>query len=94
MVYLRNRLASYDVHVAQFYMRREAYVAAAQRADDVLEQYDGSPQTRDALKIMIAADERLGLKDKAEQARKVYDYNFTDVGVAQYDKPHHWWQIF
>lgn len=92
MVYLRNRLAAYDVHVAGFYMRREAFVAAAQRANDVLEQYEGSPQTRDALKILIDADMALGLKDKAEQARKVYAANFTDEDASKLGKPRHWWQ--
>ena len=32
MIYLRNRLADYEVHVARYYMKRGAYVAAAQRA--------------------------------------------------------------
>lgn len=92
MVYLRNRLASYDIHVAQFYMTREGYVAAQQRANDVLEEYEGSPQTQDALKILIAADEKLGLKDKADEARKVYAFNFSDEDANQIGKPHHWWQ--
>ena len=92
MVYLRNRLAAYDVHVAQFYMRRQAFVAAAQRANDVLEQYDGSPQVREALKVLIDADVALNLNDKAEQARKVYAANFTDEDAEQIGKPLHWWQ--
>ena len=93
MTYLRNRLADYDVHVARFYMTRQAYVAAAQRADDVLEQYDGAPETRDALKIVIEADEKLGLTDKADQARKVYAFNFKDEDAGKIGKSRHWWQL-
>ena len=46
MVYLRNRLASYEVHVARFYYKRDAYVASAQRAKGAIEQYDGAPATQ------------------------------------------------
>src|SRR5207237_94795 len=47
MVYLRNRLASYEVHVARYYFKRGAYVAAAQRAKGAIEQYDGAPAVRE-----------------------------------------------
>src|SRR5579862_439615 len=55
MVYLRNRLASYEVHVARFYLKRGAYVAAAQRAKNAIEEYDGAPVEKDALQILIAS---------------------------------------
>jgi outer membrane protein assembly factor BamD len=95
MVYLRNRLADYDVHVAQYYMERGAYVGAQQRAAESIQQYDGAPANKDALKILIAADERLGLTDKAEQARKVYDENFSGKtpNLAP-EKDRHWWQFW
>ncbi|HTY48825.1 MAG TPA: outer membrane protein assembly factor BamD [Steroidobacteraceae bacterium] len=96
MVYLRNRLANYDVHVAEYYMRRGAFVGAQQRATDAIQQYDGSPSVQDALKILIAADDRLGLTERADQAREVYAANFSAATparlVAQKDK--HWWQFW
>jgi outer membrane protein assembly factor BamD len=97
MVYLRNRLAEYDVHVAEYYMKRGAFVGAAQRATDAMQQYDGAPAVRDALKILIAADERLGLNPRADQVREVYAANFPQAAtpnrlVAEKDK--HWWQFW
>ena len=78
MIFLRNRLADYDVNVARYYMRRGAYVAAAQRARQTYEQYDGAPAVRTALQILIDADDRLGLTPLAEAARQVYALNFPD----------------
>jgi outer membrane protein assembly factor BamD len=95
MIYLRNRLADYDVHVAEYYMKRGAYVGAAQRAAETIQQFDGAPETQEALKILIAADERLGLTDKADQARRVYADNFTgstpNVGA---EKDRRWWSFW
>jgi outer membrane protein assembly factor BamD len=76
MIYLRNRLADYDANIAGYYMRRGAYVAAAQRARQTFEQYDGAPAVRTALKILIDADDRLGLAPLADEARQVYAFNF------------------
>lgn len=78
MVFLRNRLADYEVHVADYYLRRRAYVAALNRAKFCIENYDGAPATRQALDVMVASYEGLGLEDLAEQARRVYAVNFPD----------------
>ena len=95
MVYLRNRLAGYDVHVAQYYMERGAYVGAAQRAAETIERYEGAPETQEALKILIAANERLGLNDRAEVARRVYADNFSGKTPAlTAEKDRRWWKIF
>jgi outer membrane protein assembly factor BamD len=95
MVYLRNRLADYDVHVARYYMARGAYVGAQQRAAESIQQYDGAPANEDALKILIAADERLGLTANAEQARKVYDDNFSGkTPNLKAESDRHWWQFW
>jgi outer membrane protein assembly factor BamD len=76
MVYLRNRLADYEVHVARYYFKRGAYVAAAQRAKGAIEQYDGAPAVRDALEIMIESYDRLNLQPLAAEARQVYEANY------------------
>lgn len=93
MIYLRNRLAEYEVHVAQYYMRRGAFVAAAQRASQAIEQYDGAPAVQAALVVMIEAYERLGLSDLASQTRQVYEANFNgEMPRSAQSEP--WWKIW
>ena len=58
MVYLRNRLADYEIAVARYYVGRGAYVAAAQRAKVAIEEFDGAPAVREALEIMTSATTR------------------------------------
>jgi outer membrane protein assembly factor BamD len=95
MIFLRNRLADYDVSVARYYMKRGAYVAAAQRARQTFEQYDGAPAVRTALEIMIEADDHLGLKPLADQARQAYVLNFPNAAeppaTGARKKKHFWW---
>jgi outer membrane protein assembly factor BamD len=92
MIYLRNRLADYQLYVARHYMERGAWVAAAQRAKETIEQFDGAPAVREALEIMVQAYERLGMKELADQTRQVYAANFGGDGekVVPYKRP--WWK--
>jgi outer membrane protein assembly factor BamD len=95
MIHLRNRLADYEVHVANYYLRRGAYVAAAQRAKQAIEQYNGAPSMRDALEVLIAAYERLDLEELAKQTREVYRLNYEgepEQRTAARDKP--WWKLW
>ncbi|HEV7717004.1 MAG TPA: outer membrane protein assembly factor BamD [Steroidobacteraceae bacterium] len=96
MIFLRNRLAEYEVHVAQYYMNRGAYVAAAQRAKGAIEQYDGAPAMKEALVILIESYDRLDLKPLAEQSRKVYQENYqgADVRQAQAEVHKSWWKFW
>jgi outer membrane protein assembly factor BamD len=95
MIFLRNRLADYEVHVASYYLRRGAYVAAAQRSKGAIEQYDGAPAIREALAILIESYDRLALKELAEQSRTVYKANYQDdVGQAQAKVHKAWWQFW
>ncbi|MGO9803183.1 MAG: outer membrane protein assembly factor BamD [Steroidobacteraceae bacterium] len=95
MVYLRDRLASYDVHVARYYLKRGAYVAAAQRAKGAIEQYDGAPAVRDALAIMIECYDKLGLDPLAAQAREVYAANYSgDVRHWEAVTRRAWWKFW
>jgi outer membrane assembly lipoprotein YfiO len=75
MVYLRNRLADYEIEVARYYMKRGAYVGAANRARGVIENYDGAPAVDDALKIMGQAYRKLGVTDLAQVADSVRSVN-------------------
>lgn len=95
MIYLRNRLADYEVHVASYYLKRGAYVAAAQRAKGAIEQYDGAPAIQDALAVLIESYDKLDLKELAEQSRTVYTANFEgDVRQAQAEVQKSWWQFW
>jgi outer membrane protein assembly factor BamD len=75
MIYLRNRLADYEIAVARYYMKRGAYVGAANRARGVIEVYDGAPAVGDALKILSQAYQRLGVTDLAQVADTVRKTN-------------------
>jgi outer membrane protein assembly factor BamD len=80
MVFLRNRLAAYENHVADYYLRRGAYIAALNRAKNALEEYNGAPGNAESLKIMEQAYEKLGMYDLAADARRVLELNFPGEG--------------
>jgi outer membrane protein assembly factor BamD len=95
MIYLRDRLASYEVHVARFYLTRGAYIAAAQRAKGAIEQYDGAPAVREALEIMIESYDKLNLQPLAAQTREVYEANYSgEVRTSQADVKKAWWRFW
>lgn len=78
MLFIKNRLASYEIAIARFYMRRQAYVAAANRGRYVLEHYPDSSQVQQALEIMVACYDQLDLQDLKENALKTLKLNYPD----------------
>jgi outer membrane protein assembly factor BamD len=78
MVYLRNNLAKHEVHVAGYYFRRQAYVAAVNRAKHVIENYQRTPSVPDALAIMVRGYTILELNDLAADALRVLKLNYPD----------------
>ena len=76
MVFLRNRLADFELHVAQYYMRRGAYVGALNRAKYCVENYDGAPAVKDSLKVIVNAYYDLNMTDLAKDAERVYADNY------------------
>ncbi len=76
LVYLKNRLCAYENSVADYYLRRGAYVAALNRAKNALEEYNGADTTQQSLEIMAAAYENLGMTDLAADTRQVLAANF------------------
>lgn len=78
MVFLKNRLAAYENSVAAYYIKRGAYVAAANRAKTALEQYHGADSGAESLQILIEAYDALGMTELAADARKVLRENFPD----------------
>lgn len=71
MIYIRNRLATHELHVVDFYVRRGAYVAAAKRAEQVIAQYPGTPASYRALAHLVECYELAGLKQQADDARRL-----------------------
>jgi len=91
MIYLRNRLADYEVAVGRYYLRRGAYVGALARAKYAVETYDGAPAIREALEIMARAYRELDMNELAKQTEEVYRENFPDSAERIAEKKRWWW---
>ncbi len=78
MIFLRNLLASAEINVAEFYLRRQAYIAAANRARYVVENYPQTPVVGDALAMMIECYQRLEMHEAANDTLRVLALNFPD----------------
>ena len=78
MVALKNNLAMHEVHVARYYMKRKAYVAAANRASYVVEKYQRTLAVPYALQIMQDAYTKLNMTDLAQNAEQLYKMNFPN----------------
>ncbi|MXZ44084.1 MAG: outer membrane protein assembly factor BamD [Gammaproteobacteria bacterium] len=78
MHYLRNVLAEAELNVAYFYLRRDAWVSAINRAREVIEHYPKSAVVDDALVVLIEANHKLGLKDAADDALEILSLNFPE----------------
>lgn len=73
MIALEDKLARHEVDIAHYYMKREAYLAAVNRAKNVLTTYPKSSQTREALKVMVEGYKKLGLPQLAQRSQTVLD---------------------
>jgi len=78
MIYLRNRLAAYENHVADYYLRLGAYVAAINRAKRAVEEYNGADSTAQSLATLANAYDELGLVDLARDTRRVLATNYPN----------------
>jgi outer membrane protein assembly factor BamD len=78
MIYLRNVLAQYEINVAEFYLHNKVYVAAANRAQYVIEHYQQAPQAGDALAILTRSYLALQQKALADQSRQVLALNYPN----------------
>jgi len=96
MNYLLNALASHEVHVARYYMKRSAFVAAANRAQYALKTYPQAPANEEGLVILVRAYDALGLKDLRDDAERVLNKNFPRSkylkGNGKSGTP--WWQVW
>lgn len=76
MIFLRNGLAEFEINVAKFYLKRKMYVASAHRAQYVIEHYQRSPETGDALAILARSYKALGLDTLSAQVVTVLKLNY------------------
>lgn len=75
LIYLHNIMAQYEVSVADYYMKRGAHVAAANRAKYVLENYQRTPSVNDALRLLVRAYTAMGMDTLARDAQRILDAN-------------------
>ena len=97
MNYLVNALASHEVHVARYYMKRGAYVAAANRTQYALKTYPQAPANEEGLLIMVKAYDALGMTDLRNDAERVMNKNFPNSKYLKGDPrsaEKKWWQIW
>jgi len=78
MIYLRNLLAESEINIARYYIRRGAYIAAANRGRFVFESYQHTPSVPDALAVMVEAYQLLDMPDLANEALMVLTSNYPD----------------
>lgn len=98
MNYIVNSLAAYEVHVARYYFRRGAYVAAVNRAKQTVLEFQQSPSTEEALFLMAQGYDRLGLVQLRDDAERVLKQNYPntalDVASLGVNKKSRWWQLW
>lgn len=96
MKYLVNSLAWNDVHVARYYMKRGAYIAAANRSQSALTTYPGAPALEEALFIMVKAYDALGMNDLRDDADKVMHKNFPNSEYFKrgLNRTAPWWKLW
>lgn len=75
MLYLRNNLAKHEIHVARYYMKRGAYMAAANRCNYVIEHFQRTPAVQEALEVLVDAYQALGESKLAADTQRVLDLN-------------------
>ena len=78
MIYLRNLLAAYEVHAANFYLKRQAYVAALNRGRYIVENFPEPPAVGDGLAIMTEAYQHLALEDLAQTSLSTLQLNYPE----------------
>ena len=97
MNYIVNSLAAYEVHVARYYFRRGAFVAAANRAQQAVQEFQYSPSAEEALAILVLSYDKLGLPELRADAARVLDKNFPNshyVADGLSTRKRSWWQAW
>lgn len=96
MAYLVNALASHEVHVARYYMKRGAYVAAVNRAQASIKTYPDAPANEEALFVMIKAYDALNMADLRDDTERVMKKNFPNSEYYKrgLNRVEPWWKLW
>ncbi|HJU24501.1 MAG TPA: outer membrane protein assembly factor BamD [Casimicrobiaceae bacterium] len=94
MLYLTNALGMYEVHVAQYYYNRGAYVAAANRAQAALVDHPRTPSNEIALNIMVNSYRKLGLPQLADDAHGILERTFPKSVYLTGNAEAPWWKFW
>jgi outer membrane protein assembly factor BamD len=96
MTYIVNSLASYEVHVARYYFSRGAYVAAINRAQVAISDFQGVPAVEEALDILIQSYDALGMIDLRNDSRRVLEKSFPQSVLLGKDRAEAkaWWKLW
>jgi len=97
MTYIVNSLAQYEVHVARFYLLNGAYVAAINRAQLAVTDYQGAPAVEEALYIMVKSYDALGMTQLSDDTKRVLNKNYPNTtfltrGFKGNSDP--WWKLW
>lgn len=94
MNWLLNTIAMNEVYTARYYYERNAYVAAINRAETVIADFQGTPAAEEALYIMYLSYDRLGMAELRDDTRRVLATNYPDTELLEKGLPQHasrWW---
>jgi len=97
MLHIVNALASYEVHVARYYASRGAHVAAVNRAQQAIADYQGVPAVEEALAILVRSYDALGMTALRDDAQRVLDKNFPQSQILKtgsVKKASPWWRLW
>ena len=96
MKYLVNALASLEVHVARYYMKRNAYVAAINRSQFALKNYPEAPATEEALFIMVKAYDLMGMNDLRDDIERLMRKNYPNsvYYTRGLERKEAWWRLW
>lgn len=97
MSYLVNALAQHELHVARYYMKRQAYVAAANRCKYVMEFYPDTPHIEEALVILISAYDAMNMDDLRDDTKRVLAQNYPNSPMLGNNVPKEervWWKFW
>lgn len=86
MIYLRNTLAAYELHVANYYFKRKAYVAVIGRCNYLIEKYPNAPANIDALLFLQKAYEAILMKDSARDVEKIIQANYPNYKSVYFNE--------
>jgi outer membrane protein assembly factor BamD len=92
--YLSNALGMYEVHVAQYYYSRGAYVAAANRAQLALVNYPQTASNEHALNVQVESYKKLGLTQLAEDSRRILEKTFPQSVYIASTPAKPWWRFW